>query len=124
MTMSCTRNRIAAGLALAGMALNAFWPLIVNARPNDVDIFAEICSTGSHKRHAGVPVKAPEKTAHASHCTLCAFSPERTAAVPIAGRAPLALPALAGARIEFRDARPVQAAFDPTAPPRAPPLFS
>ena len=124
MTMSCTRSRIAAGLALAGMALNAFWPLIVNARPNVVDIFAEICSTRAHKRHAGVPVKAPEKTAHASHCTLCTFNAERTAAAPAAARVPLALPHLAGARIEFREALPIQAAFDPTAPPRAPPLFA
>jgi len=119
------RNRIAAWLALAGIALNAFWPLLANARPNAPALPSEVCSATGQK-HAGesVPGQAPGKGAQPSHCTLCPFNAERGPA--ISGAAPaLACPMPAFGQVqEFFSEPQLKAALDPAAPPRAPPFFS
>jgi len=115
------RNRIAAWLALAGIALNAFWPLIANAKPNVPALPSEICSA-TGLRHA--PTDAPAKDTQPSHCTLCPFNAERGPAISGTAPAPVCPMSDCGRVREFFAERPLQAAFDPAAPPRAPPFFS
>ena len=116
-----SRSRIAAWLALAGMALNASWPLLANARPNAPALPSEVC-TATGLKHPGESL--PGKGAQPSHCTLCPFNAERGAALASAAGAIFA-PALAAAQEpEFYEAPLLVAAFDPTAPPRAPPFSS
>jgi len=119
------RNRIGAWLALAGIALNASWPLLANARPNVPALASEVCSaTGQKHGGEGLPGETPGKGARPSHCTLCPFNAERGAA--ISGSAPALLcpiPASGPVRELFSEPQ-LPAALDPCAPPRAPPLFS
>jgi hypothetical protein len=117
-------HRIAAWLALAGMTLNAFWPLVVNAQPQVRDISAEVCSARGHRHHGSAPVKAPNHGAHVSHCTLCTFHVPWSAAIPAAAGELPCLPRAAETRPEYCEARPLEAALDPAAPPRAPPFRS
>jgi hypothetical protein len=123
--MNAHRSRIAAWLALAGIALNASWPLLANARPSAPALPSEVC-TATGQKHGGesLPGETPGKGARPSHCTLCPFNAERCAA--ISHVAPPGLPsAPAVARVFTRSEalRPVTA-FHPTAPPRAPPFLS
>jgi len=124
MTKARFRNRIAAWLALAGMALNAFWPLLANAKPNVPALPSEICSATGLKHGESAPAEAPGKSAQPSHCTLCPGSAERGVAI---SRAPGALSRPAHARTlapAFFVELPLKAWFDPAAPPRAPPSSS
>ena len=120
-----SRSRIAAWLALAGMALNASWPLLANARPNAPALPSEICSATGLK-HAGesLPGQAPGKGVQPSHCTLCPFNAERGAALASAAGAIFAPAPAAAQEPEFYEAPLLAVAFDPTAPPRAPPFSS
>jgi hypothetical protein len=124
MTMRRIRSRTAAWLALAGMALNAFWPLLANARPSVPALPSEICTATGLKHGEGVPGEAPGKSVQPSHCTLCPFNAERGPA--ISGAAPAlvcTMPDCGQVRELFSD-RPLKAALDPAAPPRAPPFPS
>ncbi len=123
--MNAHHSRIAAWLALAGIALNAFWPLLANARPNAPALPSEIC-TATGQKHTGesLPGEAPGKGARPSHCTLCPFNAERGAALASAAGAIFAPTPAAAQESEFCETPLPAAAFDPTAPPRAPPHFS
>ncbi len=119
--MNAHRSRIAAWLALAGIALNAFWPVLANARTSAPALPSEVCSATGQK-HAGENL--PGKGAQPSHCTLCPFNAERGPA--ISGAAPALLcpmPASGPVRELFSEPQ-LPAALDPCAPPRAPPFFS
>jgi hypothetical protein len=104
------------------MALNAAWPLLVNARP--ADLAAEICSaTGLTHAGGGAPV-LPDKGYHASHCNLCPFGADRGAGIAATATV-LPLPASNPARVFARGETPRhQTALYPAAPPRAPPFPS
>jgi len=115
------RNRIAAWLALAGIALNASWPLLANARPNTPALPSEVCSATGQKHSGESPFG---KGARPSHCALCPFNAERGPA--ISGAVPgllCPIPASAPVRELFSEPQ-LPAALDPCAPPRAPPYFS
>ena len=119
------RNRIAAWLALAGIALNASWPLLANAKPNVPALPSEIC-TATGQKHAGesLPGETPGKGVQPSHCSLCPFNAERGAAISSAAPALLCpMPALGPVRELFSEPQ-LETALDPSAPPRAPPSFS
>lgn len=119
MTLLRLRRCTAAWLALAGVALNAAWPLLANAKPSVPP--SEICSATGLK-HA--PGGAPEKDLHASHCALCPYGAERCAAIPYAAQPPL-VTAPATARVFTRSEAPqAQIALWAAAPPRAPPFLS
>jgi len=120
-----SRNRIAAWLALAGIALNASWPLLANARPNVPALPSEVCTaTGLKHAGEGLPGETPAKSVQPSHCTLCPFNAERGAAVSQA-KPILLSPSPVGVRhAVHRDALHPEAALDPAALPRAPPLLS
>jgi hypothetical protein len=119
--MAAHRSRIAAWLALAGIALNASWPLLANARTSVPALPSEIC-TATGQKHAG---ESPlSKGTRPSHCALCPFNAERGPA--ISGVAPALLcpmPASGPVRELFSEPQ-LPAALDPCAPPRAPPYFS
>jgi hypothetical protein len=119
------RNRIAAWLALAGIALNASWPLLANAKPNVPALPSEIC-TATGQKHAGDgrPGEAPGKGVQPSHCTLCPFNAERGPALASTAGAISAPAPAAAQRPESRETPLLVTAFDPTAPPRAPPFPS
>ncbi len=115
------RNRIAAWLALAGIALNASWPLLANARPHAPALPSEVC-TATGQKHAG---ESPlSKGVRPSHCTLCLFNAERGAALASAAGAIFAATPATAQEPEFCETPLPAGAFDPTAPPRAPPHFS
>ncbi len=116
-----SRCRIAAWLALAGMALNASWPLIANARTSVPALPSEICSATGQKHTGESPLS---KGARPSHCTLCPYNAERGPA--ISGAAPTLLcpmPASGPVRELFSEPQ-LPPALDPCAPPRAPPFLS
>ena len=119
------RNRTAAWLALAGIALNASWPLLANAKPNVPALSSEVCSaTGLQHAAGNSPGEAPGKGVRPSHCNLCPFNAERGPA--ISGAAPAFLcpmPASGAVRELFSEAQ-LESALDPCAPPRAPPFSS
>lgn len=120
-----SRNRIAAWLALAGVALNASWPLLANAKPNVPALPSEICSaTGLKHSGESLPGETPGKSLQPSHCSLCPFNAERAPAISGATPALVCPMSDCGQVREFFAERQLQPAFDPSAPPRAPPLFS
>ena len=125
MTAHRSRSRIAAWLALAGMALNASWPLLANARPNVPALSSEICSaTGLKHAGEGLPEETPGKSVQPSHCTLCPFNAERGPA--ISGAAPalfLPKPACGQAPAFFTGSR-LQSAPVLSGSPRSPPALS
>lgn len=123
MTASLYRSRIAAWLALAGIALNASWPLLANARTSVPALPSEICSATGLK-HAGEGLPGDTPGVRPAHCTLCPFNAERGAA--ISGAAPALLCPMPdrGQVQEFFSEPQLQAALDPAARPRAPPFSS
>ncbi len=115
-------RRISTWLALAGMALNALWPLAVIAAPGIPVASTEVCS--AHRPHRAAPAKAPQGNVHAAHCTLCTFHAQWNTAIPATAVTFFAPARAAEALSEPDDTHPGEAALDPTAPPRAPPFFS
>jgi hypothetical protein len=119
------RNRIGAWLALAGIALNASWPLLANAKPNVTALPSEVCSaTGQKHAGEGLPGEAPGKGARPSHCNLCPFNAERGPAIPQARHIPLSSEPVGVHLAVHREAPRPEAALDPAARPRAPPFPS
>jgi len=116
-----SRNRIAAWLALAGIALNASWPLLANARPSVPALPSEICSATGQKHADDSPFS---KGARPSHCTLCPYNAERGPA--ISGAAPaLACPTpCCGQAPAFFTGLWLQAAPVFSGSPRSPPALS
>ena len=119
--MTAYRSRIAAWLALAGMALNASWPLIANARTSAPALPSEVC-TATGLKHPGKGL--PGKSAQPSHCALCPYNAERGPAISGAASVLLCpMPASGQVHESFSEPQ-LRAALDPAAPPRAPPFFS
>ena len=125
MTALRPRSRITARLALAAMALNAFWPLLANAKPNVPALSSEICSaTGLQHTAENSPGEAPGKGVRPSHCNLCPFNAERGPAISGAPSTLLCPMPASGQIHELFSEPQLHAALDPSAPPRAPPYFS
>ena len=125
MTSLRARNSIAAWLALVGVALNASWPLLANAKPSVPALPSEICSaTGLKHAGEGSPGDAPGKNVSPSHCTLCPGNAERGAALSgIVAVLFRSAPACAQAPAFFAGAR-LQAAPAFSGSPRSPPALS
>ena len=118
------RRSIAVGLALSGMALNALWPLLANAKPAVPANPSEICSASGLKHAGGEPAGAPNRGSRPSHCTLCPFNAERGAAIPCLAAPAFARSSIADPRPECPGTARVESQPDPTARPRAPPLLA
>ena len=125
MTLLRLRRRTAAWLALAAMALNAAWPLLANAKPEVPALPTEICSaTGLNHAAGGAPAGPQDKGLHASHCTLCPFNAERSAAIPYRVQPPLPSSTAVAPTFARAEAPRPAIALHPAAPPRAPPVLS
>ncbi|HEY6721928.1 MAG TPA: DUF2946 family protein [Burkholderiales bacterium] len=125
MTRLSFPRRIAAWLALGSVAFNTLWPVLAVASTSVPTLPSEICSaTGSRHAGGGTGDDAPGSNVRPAHCTLCHFNPERSAAISCATHvllSPVAAVAQPAAHFESRRS---QAAFHPSAPPRAPPYLS
>jgi hypothetical protein len=118
------RRSIAVWIALSGMALNALWPVIANAKPAVPAGPSEICGASGLKHAAGgAPAGSRDDGLRALHCPLCPFNAERSAAIFQSGQLPLPS-APAGAQVFVRgDASRPETGFQPAALPRAPPIL-
>ena len=113
------RGRIAAWFALAAIALNAFWPVIANARPAESTTSYQICSA-TGLRHGDSPDGNPLSL----RCALCVFHAGHGVAITPTTSAPAAPETTTDDRPAPVDEPRLEAAFDPAAPPRAPPFPS
>jgi Protein of unknown function (DUF2946) len=76
-------RRSAALAATAAIALQAFWPLLAQARPRDATLPVVLCSVdgATHGREIGIGKSTPleERSAsHGEHCKLCVFGDGKT----------------------------------------------
>jgi len=124
MTMRRIRNGTAAWFALAGMALNGFWPLLANARPNVPALPSEICTATGLKHSEGLPGEGPGKSVQPSHCTLCPFNSERGPAISGAASALVCPMPDCGQAPAFFTVSRLQAAPVFSGSPRSPPALS
>jgi Protein of unknown function (DUF2946) len=71
------RNRLAAFAAMLAMALQAFWPLLAQARPRIAGELVPVCTVEGTTHYLELPAgKSPldERSAsHGEHCKLCVF---------------------------------------------------
>ena len=127
MFRSTRTRRFSSWLALAVFALNAFWPLLANARPADVSWQMELCSSQGMKTIPGGPTSSPADGGAmllTPHCPLCFFGADRVFA-PMAAPLQFVSTAAPASRPQYA----VQSAeshgdiFSP-AHPRAPPVLS
>jgi hypothetical protein len=88
-------RRLAAWLAIFGMALNALWPLLANAAP--MEFSAPVCSmvgTKATPANSGLPIGPAPGKLSAPHCPFCPGVSDHTPALapylPIAIVAPIA----------------------------------
>ncbi len=103
MTSRIFRARAAALLALLAVALQAFWPLLAQAKPGPRTMLVELCTIDGTTHHAEIPIggdaPAGERTSgHSGHCAMCAAGGERSLAAPPAAVPPIALEPLASER--------------------------
>ena len=83
--MLLRRNRLAAFLAVLAMALQAFWPLLAQARPRIAGELVPVCTVEGTTHYLELPAgKSPldERWAsHGEHCKLCAFGDRKAVSV-------------------------------------------
>src|SRR5215471_118383 len=75
-------RRLAAWLALLAIALQAFWPLLAQAKPKNV-VLVPVCTVQGVTHYvelpkSGVPVERRAASQH-DHCSFCASGGERAA---------------------------------------------
>jgi len=75
------RRRPAAYLAILAIALQAFWPLLAQAKPKNV-VLVPVCTVQGVTHYielpsSGTPVEQKAATQH-DHCSFCSFGGERT----------------------------------------------
>jgi hypothetical protein len=128
MTLRIFRSRAARLLAILAVALQAFWPLLAQAKPGPRTMRVELCTIDGTTHYAEIPVggEVPaEKRApgYSGHCAMCVTGGERALAGPPVWVPPIALesiaserpPANAGAQFASTSHRPAQS----RAPPRS-----
>ncbi len=115
-------RRITAWLAILGMALNALWPLLANAAPQQ--FVGSICSVNGMRMapavDPGKPAQPVPAKSFAPHCPFCSGVSDHTP-----GLAPSAAPLIVVETDGFHPlfaATPVRVSFvHPSAHPRGPP---
>lgn len=120
-------RKLPAWLAIFAMALQAFWPLIAQAKPQYVQLVAVCSVAGTHYVPLSLPGETPlEKgsAAQGEHCKLCVFGADRFLALP-----PASPPALVVEHCQSGWLSPSAEGVYPSAThqpaqPRAPPLRS
>jgi len=68
--------------ALLGIALNALWPLLAQAKPAYVGLPQTICTEQGLVNPAQGDTQAPVGTVGCKHCCLCMLGGDRTHALP------------------------------------------
>ena len=90
------RRSFAAWLANLGIALQALWPLISQARPEVPGHLVPLCTVDGVTHYLELPGGKPpgeERSAtYHEHCKLCVFGVERLGALPPAALPPLIAP--------------------------------
>ncbi len=119
-----TLRRIA-WLAIAAVAVNAFWPLVAQLKPAGFDPMAALCSEANRQEaQLGGKGDAPAEPAPLTpHCAFCTLAPGGFAVLSANG----AVDAQPVEAVEFRPARreiaaPVLVVYS-AARPRAPPAI-
>ena len=83
--MPLRRNRFAALLAVTAMALQAFWPLLAQARPRMAGELVPVCTVEGVTHYLELPAgKSPldERSAsNGEHCKLCVFGADKSIAL-------------------------------------------
>lgn len=127
MRTASAKFRLASWLAIAGMALNALWPLLANAQPAGQASMFEVCTAGGIKF---VPDDAGKATAENGarhlqpHCALCSFGADK---VPALAQAAFAVSVIVDAAFGIAPLAALSPGRpDPRSPaqPRAPPVLS
>jgi hypothetical protein len=118
--------RAAALLALLAMALQAFWPLLAQAKPGPGTMLVQLCTIDGTAHYVEIPIggdaPAEERTpGHSSHCAMCVPGGERVFAVPSAQLPAIALAALASTPPPAIASARFVSASHRLAQPRAPP---
>lgn len=70
MMLSRSIRRFAALTALFGIGLQAFWPLLAQARPAD-SISVPVCSVDGTHRDIDLPLGKSQHDRNGEHCKLC-----------------------------------------------------
>ena len=85
--MLLLRNRPATWLAVIAMALQAFWPLLSQAKPRDLTLLVPLCTVEGVTHYvelkAGRTTPLDERSAsHGDHCKLCVLGADKPVALP------------------------------------------
>jgi hypothetical protein len=80
MMLSPGLRRVAALAAAFGIALQALWPAIAQARPAD-SVSVPICSVDGTRHEIELPLGRDQSDKTGEHCKLCVLGPDRIAAV-------------------------------------------
>jgi hypothetical protein len=74
--------QIRAWLAIVAMALNALWPLIVQARPATL---VPVCTVGGTTHYIELPGGSTPVDSHQGHCAFCVTAVALPAQPPVQG---------------------------------------
>lgn len=120
MTLSRALRRCAALAALLGIALQALWPLVAQARSGR-SIPVAICSVAGSHRSGELPVDGGKNGKVAEHCKLCVLGGERPV---LSSSCQVVLLAWTAAEVVAQHAREsFRSSLRASAHPRAPPAF-
>jgi hypothetical protein len=121
------RRRIPAWLAILAIALQASWPLLSQAKPDNPGFLVPLCSIDGVTHYVEIPAgKPPVEQRSATfdeHCKLCVFGAERMAWLPPLAR-PLQVPLAPLAARTHEPVLPYPHDVDSPARARAPPALS
>ena|SRR6185436_13107148 len=126
--MFLRRNRFVALLAAFALVLQALWPLLSHARPQDRPLLAPVCTVDGVTHYleikAGGTSPLDQRSArHGEHCKMCVFGDGKDVALAASDRAPFLLRNLSQQNSEIPGTPHHQAALLPSQA-RAPPHFS
>ncbi len=110
---------------MLAMALQAFWPLLAQARPRIAGELVPVCTVEGVTHYLELPAgKSPldERSAsHGEHCKLCVFGGDRDAALVPADSAAFVFSNSSDLKAVPRPVSSSEPAYHRPAQPRAPP---
>jgi hypothetical protein len=120
------RNRTIALAAVVAIGMQAFWPLIAQARPGPRAAFVELCGVDGDRHRVEFPIGrglAPQEDAagHSGPCAFCLAGCERAAAISAAAAAAFAFGDAASGGVAAGAATAFEFRLPRFARPRAPP---
>ena len=128
MRLSLSGRRLAALAAAFAVALQALWPLLSHARPQDPSLLVPLCTVEGVTHYLELKTgKTPldERTAlHGDHCQLCVFGADRHAAISSGHATPRAVSSCTDSTNFFHASPLPEPLSRSPAQPRAPPAVS